>query len=55
MHASHNALIQAVYETMTIGNTQSAFLKDETGLILMLLTLSLGLFFAFKLKKLQFT
>ncbi len=55
MHASHNALIQALFEPMTISNEKSQFLKDETGLILAIVSIVIGIIYGIKIKKLCLT
>ena len=51
MHASHNALIQSLYEPMTISNKVSQLLKDETGLFLVIMSVTIGIVYGIKMKK----
>lgn len=53
MHASHNALIQTLYEPMSVQTPYSDLLKDETGLIFMLVSAVVGVYFGFKLKEIN--
>jgi membrane protease YdiL (CAAX protease family) len=45
LHGSHNLFLQSIFEPLTAGNELTPYFSDETGIVLAILSLLIGLFF----------